>query len=167
MKAARNTKDIDLTMRGVFGTAHKKGESDKHAVLARLQDMPLETAEISSFTRSANQFLIWMPRRTEAPGIRWSHGSMAAFFVGFHVDVGIGDAVIEPVEIIKARNWLEFAGIDSCSVYMISSAKTLFRINASSFLRPQRGARVRSWITQRNIDQRGFWFIDFSISCGA
>ena len=36
---------------------------------------------------------------------------MAAFFIGFHVDVGIGDAVIEPVETIKARNWLEFVGI--------------------------------------------------------
>ena len=39
MKAARTTKDIDLTMRGVLGTADKKSESEEHAVLTRLQDI--------------------------------------------------------------------------------------------------------------------------------
>lgn len=39
MKAARTTKDIDLTARGVSGTAHTKGETEKHAVLARLQEI--------------------------------------------------------------------------------------------------------------------------------
>jgi len=82
MKAARTTKDIDLTMRGVIGLPHTKRESEKHAILARLQDTP-ETVENFSFTRSLNQSLIWMPRRTEVPGIRWSHASMAAFLSVF------------------------------------------------------------------------------------
>jgi hypothetical protein len=39
IKAARTTKDIDLTMRLVSGTAHTKHESEKDPVLARLQDI--------------------------------------------------------------------------------------------------------------------------------
>jgi Nucleotidyl transferase AbiEii toxin, Type IV TA system len=39
IKAGRTTKDIDLTMRGGFGPAHTKGESEKHAILTRLQDI--------------------------------------------------------------------------------------------------------------------------------
>ena len=34
-------------------------------------------------------------------------------FVGFHLDVGIGDAVMEPLEVIEGRDWLGFAGIAS------------------------------------------------------
>jgi hypothetical protein len=40
-------------------------------------------------------------------------------FVGFHLDVGIGDAVMEPLEVIEGRDWLGFAGIASPSLYMI------------------------------------------------
>jgi hypothetical protein len=32
-------------------------------------------------------------------------------FARFHLDAGIGDAVIQPVEIIDCRDWLSFAGI--------------------------------------------------------
>src|SRR5260370_28373825 len=40
-------------------------------------------------------------------------------FVGFHLDLGIGDAVMEPLEVIEGRDWLGFAGIASPSLYMI------------------------------------------------
>jgi hypothetical protein len=32
-------------------------------------------------------------------------------FTKFHLDVGIGDAVVQPTELIEGRNWLDFAGI--------------------------------------------------------
>jgi hypothetical protein len=32
-------------------------------------------------------------------------------FTKFHLDVGFGDAVVQPTELIKGRNWLDFAGI--------------------------------------------------------
>jgi hypothetical protein len=41
-------------------------------------------------------------------------------FVKFHVDVGIGDAVLEPLESITTRNWLGFAGIAPPEVPMVS-----------------------------------------------
>jgi len=40
-------------------------------------------------------------------------------FVGFHLDVGIGDAVMEPLEVIEGRDWLGFAGIAGPSLYLI------------------------------------------------
>jgi hypothetical protein len=40
-------------------------------------------------------------------------------FSRFHLDAGIGDVVMQPLETIVCRNWLEFAGIESSSVLMI------------------------------------------------
>jgi hypothetical protein len=40
-------------------------------------------------------------------------------FVKFHLDVGIGDVVLDPVERIQTRNWFAFAGIPPVSVPMI------------------------------------------------
>ena len=40
-------------------------------------------------------------------------------FVKFHLDVGIGDVVLDPLEQAKMRDWLGFAGISPPSVPMI------------------------------------------------
>ena len=32
-------------------------------------------------------------------------------FARFHLDAGIGDEIIQPVEVIACRDWLDFAGI--------------------------------------------------------
>ena len=44
-------------------------------------------------------------------------------FVGFHLDIGIGDAVMEPIEVIEGRDWLGFAGIVSprCTLFLASN----------------------------------------------
>ena len=54
-----------------------------------------------------------MPRRMVAPGIPSKHWMDGRIFARFHLDAGIGDAVIQPVEIIECRDWLAFAGIAS------------------------------------------------------
>jgi hypothetical protein len=41
-------------------------------------------------------------------------------FARFHVDVGIGDEVLEPVDVVEGRDWLRFAGITPPSVPVIS-----------------------------------------------
>ncbi len=40
-------------------------------------------------------------------------------FVRFHLDAGIGDVVMPPLETIVGRDWLGFAGIESAKVLMI------------------------------------------------
>jgi hypothetical protein len=47
----------------------------------------------------------------------WMDGRI---FARFHLDAGIGDAVIQPLEIIECRDWLGFAGIGSPLVQTIS-----------------------------------------------
>lgn len=148
MKAARTTKDIDLTMRLVSGTAHAKRESEKDAVLVRLQDIA---------ARDCRDFFMYTVAEPisdldAAPygGARYPVESRldGRIFVGFHVDVGIGDAVIEPVETIKGRNWLEFAGIDSPSLYMIPCEQQ-FAEKLHAYTLPRPGAvnsRVRDLV---------------------
>jgi len=78
-------------------------------------------------------------------------------FVGFHIDVGSGDAVIEPVEIIKGRNWLEFAGIDSPSLYMIPPEQQ-FAEKLHAYTLPRPGAvnsRVRDLVDMVLLIQSG------------
>lgn len=41
-------------------------------------------------------------------------------FARFHIDVGTGDPVLEPLERVQGRDWLDFAGIPALSVTMIS-----------------------------------------------
>src|SRR5205807_7131142 len=60
-------------------------------------------------------------------------------FVSFHLDVGIGDAVIEPLEVIPGRGWLEFAGIPSPSMYMIAREQQ-FAEKLHAYTLPRHGA---------------------------
>ena len=41
-------------------------------------------------------------------------------FVKFHVDVGVGDPLVEPSEILTSRDWLDFAGIAAPTITCIS-----------------------------------------------
>jgi hypothetical protein len=69
-------------------------------------------------------------------------------FVGFHLDVGIGDAVMEPLEVIEGRDWLGFAGIASPSLYMIPREQQ-FAEKLHAYTLPRQGAantRVRDLV---------------------
>jgi hypothetical protein len=39
-------------------------------------------------------------------------------FARFHVDIGIGDEVLEPLDEVKARDWLGFGGIAPPSAFL-------------------------------------------------
>ncbi len=44
-------------------------------------------------------------------------------FARFHLDAGIGDVVMRPLETIVCRDWLGFAGIESSRVLMIARVR--------------------------------------------
>jgi hypothetical protein len=120
IKAARTTKDIDLTMRSGFSSDETKDDTKNLAVLEMLQ-------EAAAF--SGDDFFVYtigepIADLDAAPygGARFPVEARldGRVFVGFHLDVGIGDALMEPLEIIKGRDWLAFAGIGRPSLYMIS-----------------------------------------------
>src|ERR1700691_1524140 len=119
IKAARTTKDIDLTMRSVFSSSEKQDDKKNLAVLEKLQ-------EAAAF--KSDDFFVYtigepIADLDAAPygGARFPVEARldGRVFVGFHLDVGIGDAVMEPLEVIEGRDWLAFAGIASPSLYMI------------------------------------------------
>ena len=148
IKAARTTKDIDLTMRSVFSSDEKKDDKKNLAVLEKLQ-------EAAAF--SSDDFFIYtigepIADLDAAPygGARFPVEARldGRVFVGFHLDVGIGDAVMEPLEVIEGRDWLGFAGIASPSLYMIPREQQ-FAEKLHAYTLPRQGAvnsRVRDLV---------------------
>ncbi|MGA7174822.1 MAG: nucleotidyl transferase AbiEii/AbiGii toxin family protein [Candidatus Acidiferrales bacterium] len=148
IKAARTTKDIDLTMRNVFSSGEKKDDKKNLAVLEKLQ-------EAAAF-RSDDFFVYTIGEPISdldaAPygGARFPVEARldGRVFVGFHLDVGRGDAVMEPLEVIEGRDWLGFAGIASPSLYMIPREQQ-FAEKLHAYTLPRHGAvnsRVRDLV---------------------
>ena len=157
IKAARTTKDIDLTMRSGFGSGEKKGDKKNLAILDKLQ-------EAAAFR--SDDFFVYtigepIPDLDTAPyaGARFPVEARldGRVFVGFHLDVGIGDAVMEPIEVIEGRDWLGFAGIASPSLYMIPREQQ-FAEKLLAYALPRPGAvnsRVRDLVDMVLLIQSG------------
>ena len=157
IKAARTTKDIDLTMRSVFSSGEKKDDKKNLAVLEKLQ-------EAAAF--SSDDFFVYtigepIADLDAAPygGARFPVEARldGRVFVGFHLDVGIGDAVMEPLEVIEGRDWLGFAGIASPSLYMIPREQQ-FAEKLHAYTLPRQGAantRVRDLVDMVLLIQSG------------
>jgi Nucleotidyl transferase AbiEii toxin, Type IV TA system len=153
IKFARTTKDIDLTMRGVSNSGDKKN-------LAMLENLQ----EAAAF--SGDDFFVYtigepIADLDAAPygGARFPVEARldGRIFVGFHLDVGIGDAVMEPLEVIEGRDWLGFAGIPSPSLYMIPREQQ-FAEKLHAYTLPRRGAantRVRDLVDMALLIQSG------------
>jgi hypothetical protein len=156
IKAARTTKDIDLTMRSAFTSGAKKDDR-KNAILEKLQ-------EAAAF--SSDDFFVYtigepISDLDAAPygGARFPVEARldGRVFVGFHLDVGIGDAVMEPLEVIKGLDWLGFAGIASPSLYMIPREQQ-FAEKLHAYTLPRHGApntRVRDLVDMVLLIQSG------------
>ena len=68
-------------------------------------------------------------------------------FVKFHIDVGIGDVILEPVETITTRDWLAFAEIPSPSVMMTTREQQFAeKIHAYTLPRSSPNSRVRDLV---------------------
>jgi hypothetical protein len=68
-------------------------------------------------------------------------------FVKFHVDVGIGDVILEPVEVMATRDWLTFAEIAAPSITMIAREQQFAeKIHAYTIPRPSANSRVRDLV---------------------
>jgi len=128
LRSARTTKDIDLSLPG---EVEEKGD-----VLERLQDRAA-TDMGDYFT-----FAIGLPQMDleGAPegGSRYPVTASLAgrVFTKFHLDVGIGDAIVRPTEIVRGRDWLEFAGIPSVACIAISREQQ-FAEKLHAYTRPR------------------------------
>jgi hypothetical protein len=78
-------------------------------------------------------------------------------FAKFHVDVGIGDVLLEPAESVAGRDWLGFAGIPSPTIWIISKEQQLAeKLHAYTLPRPVApNSRVRDLVDMVLLVQSG------------
>jgi hypothetical protein len=134
---ARATKDLDFTVR-----------AKPAGVLEYLQDAgALDRGDFFSFRIGEA-----MKDLDGAPygGARYPVEAILAdrTFVKFHLDVGVGDVIVEPVEVALTRDWLGFAGIDAPCVPMIQREQQFAeKLHAYTLPRPAApSSRVRDLV---------------------
>ncbi len=146
LKAARSTVDIDLTIQKAVFTSDTS-EQTNSAIREMLQD-------------SANQQLgDWLEYLIGAPtmdldgapygGARYPIEARmdARTFARFHLDAGVGDVVIEPLETAECRPWLQFAGIGSPQIPMISREQHFAeKLHAYTLPRQTQNTRVKDLV---------------------
>lgn len=109
LKGARATKDLDPALRQTLGSSGG-GKLDQ-AILAALR--AAAAAELNDFF----MFEVGEPMQDldAAPsgGARYPVEALVdgRTYVKFHIDIGAGDVVIAPAEVLIGRDWLGFAGI--------------------------------------------------------
>jgi hypothetical protein len=144
-KAARSTVDIDLTVQRVAASA--AGEDQNQIVREMLQSAS-DVALGDWF-----EFTVGSPAMdlTAAPygGARYPVEARMdeRIFARFHLDAGIGDMVMRPLETIVCRDWLGFAGIESSRVLMIAREQQLAeKIHAYTLPRNAANSRVKDLV---------------------
>ncbi len=144
-KAARSTVDIDLTLQRVAATS--AGGDTNQVVREMLQAV----ADIS--LGDWFDYVIGPPVMdlTAAPygGARYPVEARMdeRIFARFHLDAGIGDLVMQPLETIVCRDWLGFAGIESSRVRMIAREQQFAeKIHAYTLPRNNANSRVKDLV---------------------
>ena len=100
---ARATKDLDFTVR-----------ANPDGVLGYLQDVGAQDIG-DFFTFRVGEAMM------DLDGARYPVEAVLGgrTFVKFHLDVGVGDVIVDPVEFVQTRDWLGFAGVAPPEVPMI------------------------------------------------
>ena len=141
-RVTRGTKDIDLSL-------PSEGSRELNmSVLERLQkSTQKDLGDFFVFTIGNTQMELDGPPEggTRYPVV----ASLAArMFTKFHIDIGIGDATIEPTEIITGQDWLGFARIQPMKFVAISREQQ-FAEKLHAYTRPRQGrlnSRVKDLI---------------------
>ena len=112
---ARSTKDLDLTVRTAQGAVVDSTSLRERLQLAASIELP------DFFTFIVGEAMAELNQAPEG-GARFPVDARldGRTFVKFHVDLGVGDAVLEPVESVEGEDWLGFAGIPAVVVPALS-----------------------------------------------
>jgi hypothetical protein len=99
------------------------------------------------------EFLMGPPMMdlTAAPyrGARYSIGARmdGRIFARFHLDAGVGNVVIQPLETTECRDWLGFAGVEKPRVRMIPGEQQLAeKIHAYTLPRNSQNSRAKDLV---------------------
>ena len=139
LRSARTTKDIDLSLPG---EVERKGD-----VLERLQDRAA-TDMGDYFTFAIGHPQMDLDGAPEGGSRYPVIASLAGrVFTKFHLDVGIGDAIVRPTEVVRGRDWLEFAGIPLVPCIAISREQQFAeKLHAYTRQRERANSRVKDLV---------------------
>jgi hypothetical protein len=112
---ARSTKDLDLTVRSAPGPAGDSTSLRERVQIAASIELP------DFFTFIVGEAMAELNQAPEG-GARFPVDARldGRTFVKFHVDLGVGDEVLEPLENVEGQDWLGFAGISPVVVPALS-----------------------------------------------
>ena len=116
---SRTTKDIDLELRDQALASSDK-EIQNNTVLMLLRELAgIDTGDFFSFRIKNPVMDLAGPPYGGArfPVIAYTDNRV---FAKFHVDVGVGDALVEPFEVIIGKDWLGFAGFHTKGIPALS-----------------------------------------------
>ena len=142
VQKARGTQDIDLAMKEMRLQSNDDTERGI-ALLTMLQEQI--TKDFSDFFT----FIITGPiKDLDAAPYGGSRFHVEARIDGrsfekFHLDIGIGDVWIEPIDQLTARGWLEFAGIEAQTFPAISKEQQ-FAEKIHAYTIPRGDGRLNS-----------------------
>jgi hypothetical protein len=155
MHAARTTKDIDLTLHdgSHLSTDPKQREEQVRGMLqedaaARLDDyFEFLVGEATEDLQGAPQGGSRYPVQARMDG---------RDFARFHVDVGVGDEVLEPLDVVTGQDWLGFGGVAPPSFPVISAEQQFAeKLHAYSLPRGERAnTRTKDLIDMVLLDSR-------------
>lgn len=139
---ARATKDIDLTL-----IRRSLREIESESILTLLQivaDQPI--ADYFNFIIGTSLKDLDGPPEG---GLRFPVKAIVdgREFVKFHVDIGVGDALVDPTDIIEGEDWLGFAGIAPAKLHMISKEQQFAeKLHAYTYPRERKNSRVKDLV---------------------
>ena len=137
MQLARATKDIDLAI--PTGASGKLAQASGDAIRILLQETassPLPDG-FTFMIGEAKLELGAAPQGGSRFPIQANMGGRT--FARFSLDVGIGDELIEPVEIVEGEGWFDFAGLPRPEFRMISREQQ-FAEKLHAYTLPRTGA---------------------------
>ena len=143
-KAARSTVDIDLTVQRVPASA----SGDQNQIVREMLQSAADISLGDWFEFAVGPASMDL---TAAPygGARYPVEARMEerTFARFHLDAGVGDVVMRPLETIVCRDWLGFAGIESSRVLMIVREQQFAeKIHAYTLPRNAANSRVKDLV---------------------
>jgi hypothetical protein len=157
---ARSTRDLDFSVRAGVGSLPRAGGTDalrehlQSAAQVRLPDF---------FSFIVGEAMMTLEQAPEG-GARFPvDGRLdGRTFVGFHVDLGVGDEIIEPLDELVGEDWLGFGGIGP-AVASVLSKEQHWAEKLHAYTRPRTGAansRVRDLLDLILLVERGSLSLD-------
>ncbi len=129
IETARTTKDIDLSIAGQEPIAPE--------LLHRFVDDAVSRDLADGFVFQVGESILDLDAAAQGGSRFPVQARMAGRpFVGFHVDIGIGDDLIEPTDKIEGDGWFDFAGLPRPEFRMISREQQ-FAEKLHAYTRPR------------------------------